>query len=280
MDQYSQEQQLIAQQIKANGAAIAQLTMRQWEEEPKYDDDEEKVSVYSDGNASFQNVFGKDKHIPKTEHTKHHKSVPKQEKKDSINKHAMPKMNFPTFDGTNPRVWLDNCLNYFEIYQLPEGMWITAAVLHLQDNAAKWHQAYKQKNTFKNWQQFSEIVEQEFGADDFRTAITDLLELRQIGSLEEYTTKFQALQYDVTMHNPHYDAGFFAHKYIMGLKDDLRGIVEAQMPNTVLKASILARVQQGVLDRTKSKYTKPTTHYKSYNQHRSEGKHQAQPSLL
>jgi hypothetical protein len=27
-----------------------------------------------------------------------------------------PKMNFPTFDGTNPRLWRDKCESYFEIF--------------------------------------------------------------------------------------------------------------------------------------------------------------------
>jgi hypothetical protein len=153
-------------------------------------------------------------------------------------------MNFPIFDGSDPKVWLDNCLSYFDLYQLPKGIWITTATLHLKDNASKWYQAYKHKNTFKNWKRFCAIVEQEFGADDFRSAITDLLELKQQTIVEEYTTQFQALQYDVQMHNPHYDDQFFAHKYVMGLKEELRGTVGAQMPTTVLKASILAKVQQ------------------------------------
>jgi hypothetical protein len=63
MDQYSQEQHLIAQQVKANGIAVAQLTLRQFESEAKYDE-EDTDFVISDDHESFHNVFGKDKHIP------------------------------------------------------------------------------------------------------------------------------------------------------------------------------------------------------------------------
>jgi hypothetical protein len=41
---------------------------------------------------------------------------------------------------------------------------------------------------------------------------------------------------------------------VTGLKEELRGTIEAQMHTTVLKASIIAKVQQKVLDRNKSKY--------------------------
>lgn len=195
MDQYSQEQHLIAQQVKANGQAVAQLTLRQFESEAKYDtmakdDNEDNASLLFDDHESFHNIFGKDRTIPKTEHPKSSKFPFKHDKKDTMPKHSMPKMNFPVFDGSAPKVWIDNCHSYFELYQLPEGMWITAATLHLKDNAAKWWQAYKQNHTFKTWKHFCQTVEEQFGADDFRSAVTDLLELRQQGSLEEYTTQF------------------------------------------------------------------------------------------
>jgi hypothetical protein len=84
-------------------------------------------------------------------------------------------------------------------------MWVTAATLHFQDNATKWYQAYKQKHTLGNWTQFYAVVEQEFGADDLRAAMNELLELKQTGTVEEYTTLFQALQFNNKMHNSNYD---------------------------------------------------------------------------
>jgi len=102
-------------------------------------------------------------------------------------------MQFPIFDGTDPKVWKDNYKSYFELYSLPEGMWITSATLHFKENAAKWYQAYKQTHTLGTWAQFCEAVEEEFGADDLRAAMNELLELKQTTTVEEYTTKFQAL---------------------------------------------------------------------------------------
>jgi len=52
-------------------------------------------------------------------------------------------MQFPTFDGENPKIWIDNCENYFTIYTIPKRLWVTAASMHLQGNAAMWWQAYK-----------------------------------------------------------------------------------------------------------------------------------------
>jgi hypothetical protein len=86
-------------------------------------------------------------------------------------------------------------------------------------------------------------VEEEFGADDFRTVMNDLLDLKQMGTVEDYTTKFQALQFNITMHNNNYDDMFFTSQYIKGLKEEIRGTVEPQTLATVQKASIIAKIQ-------------------------------------
>jgi hypothetical protein len=46
------------------------------------------------------------------------------------------------------------------------------------------------------------------------------------------------------MHQADYDDMFFTQQYVKGLKNDVKGMVEAQMPTTVLKASTLAKVQE------------------------------------
>jgi hypothetical protein len=95
-------------------------------------------------------------------------------------------------------------------------MWITAATLHFEGNAAKWWQAYKQNHTFGFWTAFCAVLEEKFGADDFRAAMTELLALKQTGSMEDYTAVFQGLRFDITMHNCHYDDMFFTTHYISG----------------------------------------------------------------
>lgn len=104
--------------------------------------------------------------------------------------------------------------------------------MHLEGNAAKWLQAYKQKHELGSWKTFCKAVETKFGSEDYRTSITELLALKQNGTVEEYTAEFQSLQFDITMHNSQYDDLFFASKYVSGLKDEIRAMVEPQVPIT------------------------------------------------
>jgi len=159
-------------------------------------------------------------------------------------------------------------------------MWITAAHLHFEENAAKWYQAYKQNHTFKNWDHFCSVVEKEFGYDDFRTAMNALLNLKQTGTVEDYTSQFQALQYDITMHNSNYDELFFMPQYIRGLKEEIRGTVEPQMLQTVQKMSTVARIQQGMIERNKTRYNRENNQIRHYAPPKADYKPLQQTSTL
>jgi hypothetical protein len=65
--------------------------------------------------------------------------------------------------------------------------------MHLEGNASKWWQSYKQAHAIPTWKNFCAIIQEKFGVDDYRNAINELLSLRQTGTVEEYTATFQAL---------------------------------------------------------------------------------------
>jgi hypothetical protein len=171
-------------------------------------------------------VFGKHKAPSKAEHSKAHKRKEDTSKHDIVPHHALPKMYFPKFDGTHPKIWIDNCANYFSIYFVPASIWLSSATMHLEGNASKWWQAYKQRHTKITLDSFYLAIEQEFGVDDYRSALTDLIALKQTSFVEEYTTQFQALQFNITMHSCQYDDLFFTSHYVSGLKEEIRGVVE------------------------------------------------------
>ena len=74
------------------------------------------------------------------------------------------------------------------------------------------------------------------------------------------------------MHNPHYDDMFFTPHYIRGLKEEIRGTVESQMSTTVHQALVIAKIQQGVHDRSKTRYQRNVSQPKPYMAPRVEPK--------
>lgn len=106
-------------------------------------------------------------------------------------------------------------------------------------------------------------VEQKFGKDNYRKAVTDLLELRQTGSVEAYYTAFQALQFQVCMYNSEYGEVFFTSQFVNGLKEEIRYSIQGQVPDDVDRAYFLAKIQQRIVERTKCKMQKCATSSRS-----------------
>jgi hypothetical protein len=121
----------------------------------------------------------------------------------------------------------------------------------MDGNAALWLKAYRLRHDITTWPMLMAAVMEKFGADDYRRYLKQFLALKQRGSVEEYQLQFESLSYQVSIQNPHYDEQFFVAKFITGLKTELRGAVEAQVPDTVERAILLARVQEEVLAETK-----------------------------
>lgn len=229
---------MIAQQVRANGQAVAKLTIQQFEDDKSVGSVSE---IYEDENPFA--YYDKGKEPVKQSSSKYPKQHREHSKKDSLPHHTLPKMFFPTFDGNQPKVWITKCNNYFSIYSIPETLWVQAATMHLEGNAAKWWEAYKLSNPTVTWSDFTTTVQAKFGSDDYRNAISSLLQLKQTGTVDEYTTEFQALQYDIAMHGGLMEELIVTGAYINGLKDEIKAMVEPQVPTTVDRAITVARIQ-------------------------------------
>ena len=97
-----------------------------------------------------------------------------------------PKHDFPRFDGTLPNLWLDRCAAYFEMYGVLPHNWVTTASLYVEGHAALWLQAFRQLHDQISWPRFKQAIVEEFGPDEYEIQMSQLLQLRQTGSVAEY----------------------------------------------------------------------------------------------
>jgi hypothetical protein len=63
-----------------------------------------------------------------------------------------PKMSFPRFDGDQPRIWKDKCLDYFRLFNVHPFLWLVSCTLHMDGNAALWLKAYRLCHEISTWQ--------------------------------------------------------------------------------------------------------------------------------
>jgi hypothetical protein len=71
----------------------------------------------------------------------------------------------------------------------------------MDGNASKWWQAYKLTNGMGTWEQFVQAIQEKFGSFDYKHAIDGLIELQQTGSVRDYVDEFEALKFQITMHD-------------------------------------------------------------------------------
>lgn len=79
-----------------------------------------------------------------------------------------PKLDFPQFDGENPRAWRLKCEVYFRICATRPKLWISVATMHFVGNAVLWLQSTNAHNECSCWEEFADNVCVRFGREEFQ----------------------------------------------------------------------------------------------------------------
>lgn len=81
--------------------------------------------------------------------------------------------------------------------------------MHMEESASRWVEVQRLKGELNTWDRFMAAVENKFGTYDYVHALSKLLELKQVGSVDEYVSQYESLQFRIEMHNTRYDNMFF-----------------------------------------------------------------------
>jgi hypothetical protein len=162
-------------------------------------------------------------------------------------------MEFPKFDGDNPRLWRDRCVLYFEVYGTHPMMRTRFTALNFQGSAATWLQTVERQGRITDWDRLCELVFNKYDRDQYQTQLRQLEMLQQTGSVTEYQAQFEKLAHGVLLYNPTYDDVFFVTRFLAGLKEEIRSAITLHRPRDVDTASALALLQEEELSMAKSK---------------------------
>jgi hypothetical protein len=76
--------------------------------------------------------------------------------------------------------------------------------------------------------------------------------------------EFEALQYQITMHNLGMGDAYFISQFIKGVKLEIRYPVQGQIPSTMEKAVRLAKIKESIQDKTRARLVRQMGNSKSY----------------
>jgi len=153
-----------------------------------------------------------------------------------------PRRDFPCFDGEDVHKWLYKCNQYFDMEKIKETEKVKLASFYLDGMALYWHQNFTRSNWGRvaTWEEYTEAVCGQF--DGHQDPLEELIELRQISSLETYIQDFDVLwnKADISERQ----AMVF---FIGGLEIKIKNPVKMFDPKALRQAYNLARLQDNTL---------------------------------
>ena len=161
---------------------------------------------------------------------------------------APPSLNFPRFDGENPRMWKSLCEQYFSMYSIHPSYWISMATLHFTSSTTIWLQSVHKKITHLDWEGFCNLLCTRFGRDRHQSLIRQFYTLRQTSSVADYIERFENLMNHLISYSDAIHPLYFLARFVEGLRADIRAVVMVQRPPDLDSACALSLLQEEVAE--------------------------------
>ena len=114
------------------------------------------------------------------------------------NNFKQPRYEFPTYDGDDDVLdWLQQCDCFFFINETPMHQQVSTMSLYLKGKARKWFFTRYKNHRALRWEQFKTEVTKRFTAQGYHNVIAELHDLKQVGGVEEYQSRFEDLKSQV-----------------------------------------------------------------------------------
>jgi len=144
--------------------------------------------------------------------------------------HFNPKIEFPVFEGNDPRGWIKKCTRYFGLCKVNEDQRVDLASLSLKGPAETWFASYIMGRRGVTWEDFVVDVCNRFRDNIDSKVVEDFNKLQQSGSLDEYLAKFEELKTLLLINNPAMPDMYLLESFVGGLKPAIKAMVRAFRP--------------------------------------------------
>ncbi|KAL8137446.1 LOW QUALITY PROTEIN: hypothetical protein V2J09_003447 [Rumex salicifolius] len=144
-----------------------------------------------------------------------------------------PKVDFPLFDGTNPRSWIRRCERYFLIFQIHDAQKVSLASMYVCGKDEVWLQGFMLQNLTDSWSVLTNAILLRFGDLDGSDVVEEFNKLQQQEDLEEYNEKFEDLRASMLLLNPSLPESYFISSYVSGLRSEIKHLVRLGKPTSL-----------------------------------------------
>ncbi|KAJ1694535.1 hypothetical protein LUZ63_011233 [Rhynchospora breviuscula] len=153
----------------------------------------------------------------------------------------LPRMDFPSFDGSDVLTWEEDCEFYFEVFQTPEVYRTRLATTHFTGDAREWYRGFKMDNPHPPWLLLLEEVKSRFLKGISDNPLEEFRKVVQLGKVEDYIKNFEKVKSRLMSSTSVRDASFYLMAFLSGLKEELKHTVEMCEPTSLNQAYKFAR---------------------------------------
>lgn len=166
--------------------------------------------------------------------------------------HHIPKIDMRKFDGKDPATWILQMEQFFDLNNVQNTQKVRMETLYLEPNQFVWYQWLFSHKQFITWAIFMEELIAHYEDTKSNTFFSQLISLKQKGSIMEHIEEFQKLNIrikDIPKEHRIY-------VFIGSLKDNIQHDVRLWEPDSLEKAFRLERKMESKIMATR----KHTTH--------------------
>uniref|UniRef100_A0A803M2N6 Ty3 transposon capsid-like protein domain-containing protein n=1 Tax=Chenopodium quinoa TaxID=63459 RepID=A0A803M2N6_CHEQI len=188
-----------------------------------------------------------------------------------------PKLEFPKFDGTCPKMWIKKCGKYFSLCKISDDQKVDLASLNMTGKAEAWVASYLSGRSVVDWNDFVTDVNIRFKDETCLNVVEEFNKLEQVDSVESYVDSFENLKSIMLQYNYVLPNKYVLESFIGGLKPGIRPFVRAFKPQTINEAVEYARLQDESIN-----LNKPTSikQFSSKQYHNLTSPNSSKPPLL
>ena len=165
--------------------------------------------------------------------------------------HHVPKIDMRKFDGKDPATWILQMEQFFDLNNVQNTQKVRMATLYLEPNQFVWYQWLCSCKPFITWAIFTEELVAHYEDTKSNTFFSQLISLKQKGSIMEHIEEFQKLNIRVKDIPEEHRIDVF----IGSLKDNIQHDVRLWEPDSLEKAFRLARKMESKIMATRNHTT-------------------------
>lgn len=174
----------------------------------------------------------------------------------------------PHFDGSDFKIWWPKLEQYFEAEGIADGDKVRTVMLSKEGKALDWHYHYAQKHgglPMLEWSEYANALRERFGSSIFVKPMSELVTLKQLGTVEQYHEDFVSLLNQLNL-----SESYALCIFTSNLQLEISQYMELFEPKTIREAFTLARKVECILNTppkkgllsssgSMTKYASPTT---------------------